>query len=102
MIWEILQMVTEPMLFGCVATLIFVGIGTAVSFVDPYSTEQMQRNWMILLIVVFIFTLGNLVVFSISTVNVKHLEKEQVSCIHKCECPECGKVLETHEEESQQ
>jgi len=102
MIWEILQMITGGLLFGCVFALIVSFAGMMAILTDPYSTHGKKRNVLVVFIGVIIFTTINLVVFSTATVNVKYLEKEQVTCVHKCECPECCKILEAHDEEGKQ
>jgi len=100
MIWEILQMITGPLLAGGIIVLVTHFICFGVVLIDPYSTHDKKHSWMMIFICVLILTMINLIVFSISTVNIKYLEKEQVTC--NCKCAECSKIPEALNQENKE
>jgi len=96
MIWETLQVVSGSF-FGGIIVIVLMCRGIRAIVANSNTVPVEQNLWIVVFICGMLWVASCMIV--LSPYNVKYLEREQVTCVHKCECPECSKALETHDEE---
>jgi len=99
MIWEILAMITLFVLAVLLAVGIPIYIYTITLLLGWSFIYQEKRHWCITSGVLIGLLLIAWAVFSISTVKIKYLEKEQYMRLQNFKCSECGTILETHDKD---
>jgi len=99
MIWEILQVVSGSF-FGGIIVIVLMCRGLRAIVANSNTVPIEQNLWIVVFICGMLWVASCMIV--LSAFNGRYLEKEQVMCVHKCECPECSKVLETQRKEGKQ
>jgi len=94
MIWEILVMVSLVLVAVLSAISVPICIFTLTILVCDYNTYQEKRHWCVASGSLIGMMLVAWVLFSISTVKVRHLENDYYMRLQHLKCSECGEELD--------